>query len=58
MGVLTLTRCDLGHSIGALSFVTQLRYVDIKKNVFSISWKCISKGTTCNKNKYDKVNKC
>ena len=43
----TLPRCDFGQSIGALSFVIQLRYVD-KKNLLSISWKCISKGTTCN----------
>ena len=33
--LLTQTRCYFGHSIGVLSFVAQLRYVD-KKNVLSI----------------------
>ena len=33
--VRTLTMCDFGHSIGALSLVTQLRYVD-KKNIVNI----------------------
>ena len=28
MGSRTVTRCDFGHSIGALSLVTQLRYPD------------------------------
>ena len=28
MGIRTSARCDFDHSIGALSFVTQLRYAD------------------------------
>ena len=52
MGVLTLkrrdfsrqgatfriqTRCYFGHSIGVLSFVTHLRYVDKKKRIVNIT---------------------
>ena len=28
MGIRTSARCDFDHSIGALSFVTHLRYAD------------------------------
>ena len=33
MGIRTSATCDFGHSIGAFSFVTQLRYADKRRNV-------------------------
>ena len=48
LGVRTLTRCYFGHSIGALSLATQLRYADKRVvNIMEVHiYIYIYKGTT------------